>query len=123
MEPEGIDFKEVTKVSDEVTEVLMYTPGEFWVKQIVRPKYKAKKETQDLRTVFYQHPILPSILPGCMAGNPCKSPVLLKRSSIPQFSAVGLCLSFVIVSWGSAWVAVFLIPLQLYCRLFGLGRG
>ena len=56
LEPEGIDFNEVTKVSDEVTEVLMYTPGEFWVKQIVRPKYKAKKETQDLRTIFYQHP-------------------------------------------------------------------
>ena len=98
LEPEGIDFNEVTKVSDKVTEVLMYTPGEFWVKQIIRPKYKAKKETQDLRTIFYQHPILPSILPGCMADSSVLSQVIIDKyqhhlpenRQIERFKATGL---------------------------------
>jgi transposase len=38
--PEGIDTESAQIIGQEITEVLEYKPGKFFVKQIVRPKYK-----------------------------------------------------------------------------------
>ena len=40
IEPEGIDPQAATKIGQEITEVLEYKPGTFYVSQIIRPKYK-----------------------------------------------------------------------------------
>ena len=43
VEPEGIDIKSALKISQEITEVLEYKPGKFFVSQIIRPKYKVSQ--------------------------------------------------------------------------------
>jgi len=45
IEPEGIDDN-WERIGQEVTEILEHTPGEFFVRQIVRPIYALKKELQ-----------------------------------------------------------------------------
>ena len=40
VEPEGIDLESAIKIGQEITEVLEYKPGKFFVSQIIRPKYK-----------------------------------------------------------------------------------
>jgi len=45
IEPEGID-ENWERIGQEVTEILEYEPGEFYVRQIVRPIYVLKKELQ-----------------------------------------------------------------------------
>ncbi|MFY7825185.1 MAG: IS66 family transposase [Candidatus Planktophila sp.] len=46
IEPVGIDLSEMTKIGEEVTEMLHYIPGELKVKRIIRPKYVNKKSDQ-----------------------------------------------------------------------------
>lgn len=45
IEPEGIDENWI-RIGEEVTEVLEYKPGEFYVRRIVRPKYALKTSLQ-----------------------------------------------------------------------------
>lgn len=45
IEPEGID-ENWERIGQEVSEILEYEPGEFYVRQIVRPIYVLKKELQ-----------------------------------------------------------------------------
>ena len=45
IEPEGIDENWV-RIGQEVTEMLEYTPGELFVRQIIRPKYALKQQLQ-----------------------------------------------------------------------------
>jgi transposase len=45
IEPEGID-ENWERIGQEVSEILEYEPGEFYVRQIVRPIYALKKELQ-----------------------------------------------------------------------------
>jgi len=50
IEPEGIDDN-WERIGQEVTEILEHTPGEFFVRQIVRPIYALKKELQQSEDV------------------------------------------------------------------------
>ena len=45
IEPEGIDDN-WERIGQELTEILEHKPGEFYVRQIIRPKYALKKELQ-----------------------------------------------------------------------------
>ena len=45
IEPEGIDHNWV-RIGQEVTEVLELTPGEFWVRRIIRPRYALRSKMQ-----------------------------------------------------------------------------
>jgi len=45
IEPEGIDDN-WERIGQELTEILEHKPGEFYVRQIIRPKYVLKKELQ-----------------------------------------------------------------------------
>ena len=46
VEPEGIDIESAIKIGQEITEVLEYKPGKFFVSQIIRPKYKTTENKE-----------------------------------------------------------------------------
>lgn len=48
IEPEGIDDRWI-RIGEEITEILDYKPGEFYVRRIIRPRYALKKELQKLQ--------------------------------------------------------------------------
>ena len=96
--PEGVDTTSLIKIGEDVTERLMYKPAEFWVKRIIRPIFKEKKESEDLKTTIHQHPALQNILPGCMADNTLLSQIIIDKyqhhlpenRQIVRFKAIGL---------------------------------
>jgi transposase len=51
LNPEGLDIEKVKKVGEDVTEILAFTPGELFIKRIVRPRY-----LDTLTNRFYQAP-------------------------------------------------------------------
>jgi transposase len=66
IEPDGIDENWI-RIGQEITEILEHKPGELYVRQIIRPKYALKKETQDQTGVIIAKlPMLP--LPRSNAG-------------------------------------------------------
>jgi transposase len=65
IEPKGIDHNWI-RIGEEVTEVLELTPGEAWVRRIIRPKYallsKMQQENQDVaqkNVLIADLPLLP----------------------------------------------------------------
>ena len=62
VEPEGIDIGSATKIGQEITEVLEYKPGTFFVSQIIRPKYKTG-DTQEGKTCIQIASIPASLQP------------------------------------------------------------
>ncbi len=79
LEPEGVDVSSMVRIGEDVTEKLMYTPAEFWVKRIIRPIYKSKVEDENANTIFYQHPQLQNFLEGCMADNSLISQIIIDK--------------------------------------------
>ena len=79
----------------------MYKSAEFWVKRIIRPIYKANQQTEDFRTPIYQHPVLPNILPGCIADNTLLSQIIIDKyqyhlpenRQIERFKSIGIKMS------------------------------
>lgn len=45
IQPEGEDLAELTRIGEDITEVLEMNPGRVWVRRIVRPRY-VRKESQ-----------------------------------------------------------------------------
>ena len=87
IEPEGIDDN-WERIGQEVTEILEHTPGEFFVRQIVRPIYALKKELQQSEDVSGEYrtsknvktaalPLLP--LPRSNAGASLLAELLLGK--------------------------------------------
>jgi len=63
IEPEGIDLETATKIGQEITEVLEYKPGKFFVNQIIRPKYKINENIENgLERVDIQIASIPTTL-------------------------------------------------------------
>lgn len=62
IEPDGIDDNWV-RIGEDVTEVLEHTPGECWVRRIIRPKYALKSKAQKEDTGEDQKNILIAPLP------------------------------------------------------------
>ena len=46
IEPEGVDLSRYRKIGEEVTRVVKHKPGMLYVKEIIRPKYALKDNTQ-----------------------------------------------------------------------------
>ena len=46
IEPEGVDLSLYRRIGEEVTKVVMHKPGMLYVKEIIRPKYALKDNTQ-----------------------------------------------------------------------------
>ncbi|MBT4400819.1 MAG: IS66 family transposase [Bacteroidetes bacterium] len=77
IEPEGIDENWI-RIGQEITEVLEHKPGELYVRQIIRPKYALKKETQDQANVkIAKLPMLP--LPRSNAGASLLADLILSK--------------------------------------------
>jgi transposase len=75
IEPQGIDHNWI-RIGEEVTEVLELTPGEAWVRRIIRPKYalrsKMQQDNQDVaqkNVLIAELPLLP--IPRSNAGASC----------------------------------------------------
>ena len=85
--PERVDTSDMIKIGDDVTERLMLDQAKFWVERIVRPVYKAKQEQQAVSTTIVQAPLLPNILPGCMAGESLLSQIIVDKFlyHIPEY--------------------------------------
>lgn len=88
VEPENIEPAEMVKIGEDVEEYLEYTPGSFYVKRIVRPIYKEKKQDEEtLQTRFYQAPLQDRILPGSYAGASLLTQIILDKfeSHLPEY--------------------------------------
>lgn len=93
------DVTGLKKIGEEITEVLDYTPGEFYVKQYIRPKYLlAVNSTSDT--------VLTACLPGrmmekCMAGESLLAQILVDKymdhlplhRQLQRFQRVGLTIA------------------------------
>ena len=44
IQPEGMDMEQMVKIGEDVTELLAYVPADFYVKQIVRPRFAYKTD-------------------------------------------------------------------------------
>lgn len=85
--PDNIDVSGMVKIGEDVTERLMLDQAKFWVERIVRPVYKTQQEKQAIATTIVQAPLLPSILPGCMAGEELLSQIIVDKFlyHIPEY--------------------------------------
>lgn len=85
--PENVDTCNMTKIGEDVNELLMLEPSKFWVNRIVRPLYKMPEEPHATSTTIVQAPIKPSILPGCMAGESLLSQIVIDKFlyHIPEY--------------------------------------
>ena len=80
IEPEGINHQEMTKIGEDVREILQYTPGQFYVDRIIRPIYKAKVQPQDaISTNLFQAPAIESFIPKSYAGNTLLTQLIISK--------------------------------------------
>lgn len=68
LEPEGIDLEFFEKIGEDIREVLEYSPGYFYVKRYIRPKYKLK-DNKSLKTKIHQADAHESFIAKSYAGN------------------------------------------------------
>ena len=93
------DTTQLKKIGEEITEVLDFTPGEFYVKQYIRPKF-AKPITDTTHTV------VTASLPGrmmekCMAGEGLLAQILVDKymdhlplyRQLQRFERIGLSIA------------------------------
>jgi transposase len=73
IEPAGLN-DDMTKIGEEVTEILEYTPAQFFKRRIIRPKYVNKK-TQEIKIA--QLPSRP--IEKCLAGNSVLTQILISK--------------------------------------------
>lgn len=64
--PEGIDEDEYVKIGEDITEVLVYTPGEFYVKRTIRPRLASKAADNSSEAAVVQASIPPRLIPRGM---------------------------------------------------------
>ncbi len=90
IEPKGLDLSKMIKIGEDVTETLMYTPAEFWVKRDIRPIYKDKEQSDDNKVQIYQHPPLQNFLQGCIAGNSLLSQIIIDKFQyhLPEYRQI-----------------------------------
>ena len=73
IEPEGLT-DDMVKMGEEITEILEYTPAQFFKRRIIRPKYVNKK-TQEIKIA--QLPSRP--IEKCLAGNSVLTQILVSK--------------------------------------------
>jgi len=73
IEPVGLN-DDMTKIGEEITEILEYTPAQFFKRRIIRPKYVNKK-TQEIKIA--QLPSRP--IEKCLAGNSVLTQILVSK--------------------------------------------
>ena len=112
----------LTKIGEEITEILDFTPGEFYVKQYIRPKFvKPLSETNDT--------VITASLPGrmmekCMAAEGLVAIILVDKymdhlplhRQLQRFARVGLLIA---QSTINGWVKN---ALQLFVALYELHK-
>jgi transposase len=73
IEPVGLT-PDMTKIGEEITEILEYTPAQFFKRRIIRPKY-VNKQTQEIKIAK-----LPSRpIEKCLAGNSVLTQILVSK--------------------------------------------
>jgi transposase len=73
IEPEGLT-EDMVKIGEEITEILEYTPAQFFKRRIIRPKY-VNKRTQEIKIA--QLPSRP--IEKCLAGNSVLTQILVSK--------------------------------------------
>ena len=80
VEPEGVDVERLVKISEDVREILQYTPGTFYVDRIVRPIYKDRhQEKEALKTVIYQAEPVETFIPKSIAGDTLLTQLIISK--------------------------------------------
>jgi transposase len=70
IEPEGIDLEKMTRIGEDVREILHYIPGKFYVECIIRPVYKLRHQNpEEVSTPFYQAESIETFLSKSIAGD------------------------------------------------------
>lgn len=65
LHPEGMDQDRYEKIGEDITEILAYTPGQIYVKQIIRPRWAMKVSSESEKMVL-QAPVPPRLIPKGM---------------------------------------------------------
>lgn len=73
IEPEGVT-EDMVKMGEEITEILEYTPGRFFKRRIIRPKYVNRK-TEEIKIA--ELPTRP--IEKCLAGNSVLTHILVSK--------------------------------------------
>jgi transposase len=87
VEPVNPDGKAPVKIGRDVSERLMLEPSKFWVERIIRPIYREREAEASLSAKILQAAPAPTILPGCMAGEPLLSQIIADKFlyHIPEY--------------------------------------
>jgi transposase len=73
IEPAGLT-SDMTKIGEEITEILEYTPAQFFKRIIIRPKY-VNKQTQEIKIA----PLPTRPIEKCLAGNSVLTQILVSK--------------------------------------------
>jgi transposase len=73
IEPEGLN-EDMVKIGEQITEILEYTPAQFFKRRIIRPKYVNKKTQQIKIAELPSRPI-----EKCLAGNSVLTHILVSK--------------------------------------------
>jgi len=73
IEPEGLS-EDMVKMGEEITEILEYTPAQFFKRRIIRPKYVNKKTLEIKIAALPSRPI-----EKCLAGNSVLTQILVSK--------------------------------------------
>lgn len=79
IEPKGIDLSLMTKIGEDVREILQHIPGSFYVDRIVRPVYKEKVSSDSVSTPIYQAEPVDTFLPKSIAGNTLLQQLIISK--------------------------------------------
>lgn len=111
LEPQDIDLSKCEKIGEDVREILEMTPQSFYIRRIIRPKYKLKedKDNENLSTQIIQHPAVESFFPKSYAGDSILANLVVGKyidhlpvyRQVSMFKRLGVNLSY---STLNAWV-------------------
>lgn len=113
LQPEA-DVSGLKKIGDEITEVLDYTPGDFFVKQYIRPKYVVPVNNTDSTVITASLP--GRLLEKCMAGEGLLAQIIIDKYAdhlplhrqLQRFQRTGVNIAQTTIS---GWVKLVLMNL------------
>jgi transposase len=113
LQPEA-DVSGLKKIGDEITEVLDYIPGEFFVKQYIRPKYVVP--VNDINNTVITASLPGRLLEKCMAGEGLLAQIIIDKYAdhlplhrqLQRFQRTGVNIAQTTIS---GWVKLVLMNL------------
>ena len=120
--PEGVNLEDYVRISEEVTDKIIYEPAKMYIERTIRPRYvlKSNLQIQDPeKQAFEIAPLPKSILPKCLASSSLLSEIIVQKflyhmpfyRILHKFKTMGLNISDSTLGDWYAAVCVKLKPL------------